>query len=230
MRPSPESARDLSAPSASRVARPPTSISCDAGQLAHPGQLALGVVARARFIASTSPSSSSSKPSAWRAVSDAPAACAARTSSRTPCGDHPLHARVDRRVERLALHRQTRPAGSDGAAHALHSCEGPSGGSSSPRSSSSSARTMRWRSSGSISAAAHGARCGRAARAAPPAPGARAPPSSARARPRAAAGAGRARRARRAGTGPCRRRRSGAARRPAARRSRRGRARRTGRR
>ena len=55
------------------------------GELAHPGELALGVAARAHASSPrTSPASSSAKPRAWRAVAEAPAASAARTSSTAP--------------------------------------------------------------------------------------------------------------------------------------------------
>ena len=174
-----------------------------ARQLAHPGELALGVVAGARFIRSTSPSSSSWKPSARRAVSEAPAACARAH----------LLARPPRRAS-----RSTRSS--------MRSY-------SASRSIVRPTSRVGWRSSGSTAATAPRAARARPGRAAPaparcagrrwgrsPRPptaprspsracsagaprAARARRSSARAPPPAAAGAGRARPARRAGTGRC---------------------------
>ena len=59
-----------------------------------------------RRIASTSPRSSSSNPSAWRADGEAPAASARRDLLRGARRDHRVDARVDPGVERVALHRQ----------------------------------------------------------------------------------------------------------------------------
>ena len=166
--------------------------------------------ASAPFIASTSPASSASKPSAWRAPGEAPAASAradllarprprpsrpraprsARRAPRGPSSGPPssVGRRSVRRPQLRVLAPGGRRAGRRRAARARGRCAGAS--------------------CGRIASAAPGARrassaCSAARRRAS---------SCSRRRARIAgrrAGAGRAPRARRAGTGRCRRRRSG---------------------
>ena len=202
----------------------------DAGELAHPRELAAGVVAGAALhrldVAGQQLLEAERLARGDRRAGGVRAADLLGARRRRPSR------RRARRSARRAARAPSpgRPAASGGGRRSVHSCDSPSGGSSSPASSSSSARTIRWRSAGSIWLGGPRRALARAPRAAPPGPGARARPSSARGPPPAGAAGGSARSARRAGTGRCRRRRSGGRRSPAARRSRRGPARRTARR
>ena len=76
------------------------------GELAHPRQLAPRVVARAALHRLHVAASSSSKPSALRAVSRRTRRVRAQHLLARARREHRLHARVDPRVQRLALHRQ----------------------------------------------------------------------------------------------------------------------------
>ena len=192
-----------------RARRPVTSTSVTPAQLAHPRQLALGVaagaplhrldVAREQLLEAERLARGGRRPRAVRG---------ADLLDRAG-GDHRLHARVDPRVERLALHRQAdeqRRVAGVGRPQAVRS----PGRLELPQLGSSSARTTRCGRSGG-SARPPTARAWASARAARPGPARRPPPPSGRAARRAGAGAGRGRPAPRAGRGRCRRRRSGAA-------------------
>ena len=83
--------------------------------------------------------------------------CRASTSSRTPAASICLHARVDPRVQHLALHRQPDQQRRVAQLRAPQ-LRRPLRRLELPASSSSSARTTRWRSFGSMPSAAHAAR------------------------------------------------------------------------
>ena len=206
----------------SSASRPVTSIEPHAGELAHPGQLAPGVLARVR-----SPSPRRRPRAAPR--SRAPCArCSTRPVGRAPDlvdgarGDHRLDAAVDALAQRVALHHQ---AGEQrrvaGVGHPQLRVAAGGGRRLDPgveqlERAHDPAAVGRPDAGGDRRARARPAR-----RAAPPG---RARSSCACRRARAAgpaAGAGRGRPARRAGRGRCRRPRAGAARPPARRRSRR---------
>ena len=201
----------------------------DAGELAHPGQLAARVVARPALHRLDVTGEQLLESERLARGQRGPGGVRAADLRLRAGRDHRVDPRVDPLVQLASAPSPARSAASGGG----------------PRRSTApilrrAARARRRRAArargrsaggrpGSISAAAHGARCAgsRAARArrAP-----RARPSTARSPPRAAAAAGSARSARRAGTAPSRRRRSGGRRRRAARRSPRAPAPRTGRR
>ncbi len=192
------------------ISRPPARIAvghvdrAHPRELSHPRQLTLRVVARAALHRlHVARSSRSSKPSALRAVCEAPAACALRTSSRDPCGDHRIDARVDARIQRLALHRQ--PHQQCRMAQLL----APQLRRAVRRLELSPRRAARARapSAAVVLVDPLGAQAARLVSSAcsAGAPCLSSSPSSARAHPRAVAGADPARSAPRAGTGQCRR-------------------------
>ena len=142
----------------SRIRAPPspgraaTSIRRTPASLRTPGELALGRSCGRRFMPSTPPRAAR-RTRALRAVSsEAPAACARATSSRT-APPRSGHALVDRRVQRFALHRE--PGEQRGMAKLLAPQLRRPVRSARRSSSSSSERTTRWRSLGSIASAAH---------------------------------------------------------------------------
>ena len=139
-----------------------------AGQLAQPGELALGVAARAQLhrrdvAARAAPRSRA--PGARTATRRRRAA--RHTSSAAPSGDHGLDARVDPAVERLALHRERDEQGR--VAGVGSSTAGRPPAAASPWSSSSSARTTAGRRSARSAPRppGRGRRARRAARARP---------------------------------------------------------------
>ena len=168
---------------------PVMSITLRPGELAHPGQLAAGVVARAALhrldVAGQQLLEAQRLAGGGRGagrVGPAHLLDAHRRRASRPPGHRCAHTAPARSM--------TRPTSSVGWRHGVRPQLGAPrpGGSSSPASSSSSARTIRWRSPGAISAAAHGARAARMRVQRLRVRAARARPSSARALPRAGGG------------------------------------------
>ena len=164
----------VAATSAGRVARDVDQLR--AGQLAHPRELALGVVAGAalhRLDVAGEQLLEAERLAGGLATR--PSACARRTSSIAPAATIASTRSVDALVEGVAVHRQAdEPRRVAGLAASRAGSGSGSGGSSSPRSSSSRKRMMRERSRGSTLLGRPRARAGAARRGAPPAP---APPS-----------------------------------------------------
>ena len=130
-----------------------------ARELAHPRQLALGVVARAALHPlDVAREQLLEAERLARRLRGAGGVRARSTSSRAPAASISSTRRVDRARRAPRAPSSARRAASGGAAPRSTAARGPRAARARPSSSSSSARTTRWRSLGSIPSAAHGAR------------------------------------------------------------------------